>query len=181
MYPFATPPIKLKLWQQIRGWLLITNHLHQSLWWANQKHWAPVKSYLLHSILQVHSSAAPFTRNGNLPDYAEPNRHVLDFLHQILLCRITYRAPKEMLLQSEKLKFPDVALHWHTWWSSTPSIAPPWTHPYSNKALSLSLCCTQRTLWKLWWRTLRVRTQTFRRNIQPKLQFESFHNLYDWY
>jgi hypothetical protein len=37
MYPFATPPIKLKLRQQIGGGLLIANHLNQSLWWTNQK------------------------------------------------------------------------------------------------------------------------------------------------
>jgi hypothetical protein len=49
MYSFATPPTKLKLGQQIGGGLLITNHLDQSLWWANQKHWAAVRSYLLHS------------------------------------------------------------------------------------------------------------------------------------
>jgi hypothetical protein len=48
MYSFATPPIKLKLGQQIGGRLLIANHMDQSLWWANQKHWAAVRSYLLH-------------------------------------------------------------------------------------------------------------------------------------
>jgi hypothetical protein len=31
MYSFGTPPIKLKLGQQIGGGLLITNHLDQSL------------------------------------------------------------------------------------------------------------------------------------------------------
>ncbi len=30
--------------------------------------------------------------------FPEPNRHTLDFLHPILLCRITYWAPLEMLL-----------------------------------------------------------------------------------
>jgi hypothetical protein len=52
--------------------LLITNHLDQSLWWANQKHWAAVRSYLLNSFLQVHSAAAPFTSHGNTHNYAEP-------------------------------------------------------------------------------------------------------------
>jgi hypothetical protein len=42
------------------------------LWWANQKHWAAVKSYLLHAFLQVHSAAEPFTSHGNLWNYAEP-------------------------------------------------------------------------------------------------------------
>jgi hypothetical protein len=31
--------------------------------------------------------------------FPEPNRHVLDFLHLISLCRVTYRALLEMLLQ----------------------------------------------------------------------------------
>jgi hypothetical protein len=35
VYSFATPPRKLKLGQQIGGRLLITNHLDQSLWWAD--------------------------------------------------------------------------------------------------------------------------------------------------
>jgi hypothetical protein len=37
IYFFATPAIKLKLGLQIGGRLLITNHLNQSLWLANQK------------------------------------------------------------------------------------------------------------------------------------------------
>jgi len=36
MYSFATPPIKLKLGQQIGAGLLIAYHLDQSLCWANQ-------------------------------------------------------------------------------------------------------------------------------------------------
>jgi len=65
MYSFATPPIELKLGQQIRGGLLIANHLDQSLWWANQKQWA-VRSYLIHFFSQVHSAAVPFTSYGHL-------------------------------------------------------------------------------------------------------------------
>jgi hypothetical protein len=34
--------------------------------------WAPVRSYLLHSFLQVHTCAAPFTSHGNQRSYAEP-------------------------------------------------------------------------------------------------------------
>ncbi len=37
-YFLVTPPMKLKL---LGGVLLITNHLDQSLWWANQKYWVP--------------------------------------------------------------------------------------------------------------------------------------------
>jgi hypothetical protein len=32
-------------------------------------------------------------------NFLEPDRHALDFLHPILLCRITCRAPVEMLLE----------------------------------------------------------------------------------
>jgi len=107
MYSFATPPIKLRLGQQIGGGLLITNHLDQSLWWANQKHWEAVRSYLVHSFLQVHSAAETFTSHCNLYHCTEPNlfsesnRHMLDFLHALLLCRVTYWAPLEMLLGSK--------------------------------------------------------------------------------
>ncbi len=34
----GNPPIKLKLGPQVRGGLLVANHLDQSLWWDNQKH-----------------------------------------------------------------------------------------------------------------------------------------------
>jgi hypothetical protein len=40
------------------------------LWWANQKHWAAVRSYLSHSFLQLNSAAEPFTSHGAI--YAEP-------------------------------------------------------------------------------------------------------------
>jgi hypothetical protein len=36
LYSFATPPIKLKLGQEIGGGLLIAKHLDQSLRWANE-------------------------------------------------------------------------------------------------------------------------------------------------
>jgi hypothetical protein len=72
MYSFATPPIKLKLGQQMDGGLLIANRLDKSLWCANQKHWAAVTSYLLYSFLQVSSTAVPFTSYRNLCNYVEP-------------------------------------------------------------------------------------------------------------
>jgi hypothetical protein len=68
---FATPPIKLKLGQQIRGGLLRANHLEQLLWWATQTHWAPVRSHLLHFLQQVHGVATPFTSHHNLSNFAE--------------------------------------------------------------------------------------------------------------
>jgi hypothetical protein len=63
LYSSATPPIKLKLGQQLRGGM--ESHLDQSLWWANQKHWAAVRSYLLHTFLKVDIIAAPFTSHCN--------------------------------------------------------------------------------------------------------------------
>jgi hypothetical protein len=49
----------------------IANHLHQSLWWANQKHWAPVRSYLLHSFLHLLLCLVPATAI-KLCNYADP-------------------------------------------------------------------------------------------------------------
>jgi hypothetical protein len=66
VYFFATPPIKLKVGQQICEGVLIVNHLDQSLWWANQKHWAVVISYLLHSFLQVYNVTPHFTSHCKL-------------------------------------------------------------------------------------------------------------------
>jgi hypothetical protein len=72
MYPFATPPIKLKLGKQILGGLLITNHLDQSLWWSNQKHWAAVRSYLLHNFFAGAERCWAFYQPRQLRNYAEP-------------------------------------------------------------------------------------------------------------
>jgi hypothetical protein len=97
--------------QQIsNGGLLIANHMVQSLWWANQEHWAVVRSYLLHSFLEVHSIGCWLVRlspaianctimlsRNHFPDL---NQHILTSLHPILLCGVTYWAPLEMLLHS---------------------------------------------------------------------------------
>jgi hypothetical protein len=52
------------------GWgnttTVIANHLVQLLWSANQKHWTAVRSFLLHSFLEVQWVAAPFTRHRKL-------------------------------------------------------------------------------------------------------------------
>jgi hypothetical protein len=71
IYFFATPPIKLKLGQQIHGGLLTSNHLDQLLWWAIQKHWIVVKSHLLHSLWHVHGVVAPFTSHRELSNFTE--------------------------------------------------------------------------------------------------------------
>ncbi len=92
-----------KTGQQVGGGLLIANHLDESLWSTNQKYWAAVRSCLVHSFVQVHSAAAPFTSHRNHSKYAEPKPFCwakpahLDLFHPILLCKITYRAPLEML------------------------------------------------------------------------------------
>jgi hypothetical protein len=88
IYSFATPPMKLKLGRQIGVRLLIANHLNQSSRWANQKHWPAVRSYLLHSFLQVHGVAVTFTSQQKPCNYVKPKPfssatqlHILDFLH----------------------------------------------------------------------------------------------------
>jgi hypothetical protein len=85
MYYFATPPIKLKLGQQIGRRLLIANHLNQSLRWVNQKHWAVVRSYLLHFFLQVRGAAAAFTKHGSLCHFSKTI-----FLSQTGMCWIFF-------------------------------------------------------------------------------------------
>jgi hypothetical protein len=59
------------------GWgLLIANHLDQLLWcFSDQKplrNEQSVRSYLLHSFLQVHTVAEPLTSDRKLCNYAEP-------------------------------------------------------------------------------------------------------------
>jgi hypothetical protein len=60
MYYFATPPIKLKLGQQIGGQLLIATHLDESLWWANEKHREPVRSYFYYTLLRLLPAMATY-------------------------------------------------------------------------------------------------------------------------
>jgi len=97
IYSFLNPTHKSETGTVNRCGITIANHRHQSIWWANQKHWAAVRSYLLHSFLQVHNVAAPFTSHRKLCNYGgaktifhEPNHHVLTFRHPILSCRIVY-------------------------------------------------------------------------------------------
>jgi hypothetical protein len=114
IYFVATPPIKLKLGQQISGGLLIANHLDQSSWWAAPKHWAAASQIIFITLfcVQVHRLAVALVpaTTAKLRDYVEPknysrelNRHVLTFLHPILLCRMTYWALLEMLLSTKYL------------------------------------------------------------------------------
>ncbi len=66
---------------------------NQTTWTDHfQKHWAAVRSYLLHSFLQVHNNAANFTSHRQLFKYMEPkpfpelNWHVFTFFRLILPC-----------------------------------------------------------------------------------------------
>jgi hypothetical protein len=89
MYSFPTPPKQLKPGQQIGEGLLIANHLDQSLWCANQKHWVAVRSYSLHFFFRCKALLNHLPATGNLHhnavtkpfSWAKP--HVLDFLHLI--------------------------------------------------------------------------------------------------
>jgi hypothetical protein len=93
---------------KIGGGLLIANHLDQSVWWANQKHWAAVRSYLLHSflfcrcIMLLHSLLA--TANSVLMPsqnhFPEPNRHILTCLHLFVLCRMIICILHSLLLSA---------------------------------------------------------------------------------
>ncbi len=85
---FLTSLIKLEPRLQV-------NHLDQLLWLANQKQRSPVKSYLLHSSVAgvmlcgvFHQPSAIFTKMLGQDNFAEPSRHVLTFLHPILIARV---------------------------------------------------------------------------------------------
>jgi hypothetical protein len=72
---FSTPLMKLKLGQgTAKRWgttISKPNHLDESVWWANQKHWATVRSYWLHSFMQVNNVAAHFTSRRKLSNQRE--------------------------------------------------------------------------------------------------------------
>jgi len=110
------------------GGLLIANHRDQSLWWANQKHWAAVRSYLLHSFLEVHSSVAPFTSHGKrgvklcwakTNYFPESNQHMLGFVHPIF----TMQEDHILSTVGDALR----TMYW-TWWKAFfgPSIVWIW-------------------------------------------------------
>jgi len=97
---FCNPTHKIETGTANRWGTLIANHLNQSLWLANQKHGATVRSYLLYSSLagaQLFLQFLPTSANwANMQEknhFPGPNRHMLTFLHQIIMCRVTYRAP----------------------------------------------------------------------------------------
>ncbi len=163
MYSFATPPIKLKLGQQIGGGAggdcyLIANHQDESLWWANQKHWAEIRSYLSHSFLQVHSSAAPLTSRHNMHNYVEPKLFswakpayvrisLSDFTVQDHIPSITGDTLKHVLLWNKRTccheetkerqspKWPGLC----TSYIHLPHTHPP-THPFQVPCLNSTLC-----------------------------------------
>jgi hypothetical protein len=69
----------------------------------SETHWVAVRSYLLHSFSAGAQRCCDFTSHGKRAQllclsqnqFPELNQHVLDYL----LCRITWRAPLEMLLR----------------------------------------------------------------------------------
>jgi hypothetical protein len=85
---------------------LCTNHMM-----TNQKHWAAGRSYLFITLFFVgaqhccafHQPCQHAQLCGAKTIFLSQNRHMLDFLHSILLCRITYWAPLEMLLARSKV------------------------------------------------------------------------------
>jgi hypothetical protein len=112
-----TAPIKLKLGLQIGGRLLITNHLDQSVYcftvynftsfWDQRESIRPGPIIMLGQLEIGNSSqiifislsfscrckeafALPFTCLTKLCKNAEPNWHVLIFLHPILILRVTW-------------------------------------------------------------------------------------------
>jgi hypothetical protein len=86
---FPTPTIKLKLGLQMGGRLQITTHLDQANYLANQQQ-------LLFAV--PFTSLSKQCKNpGPKNHFAEPNWHVLTFLHPILICRVTYWARVELL------------------------------------------------------------------------------------
>ncbi len=80
----------------------VRSHLDQSLWRANRKYWAAVRSYLLHSCLEVHTVL--LLLRATACNYAEPKPfswakpayfHVSSSNFNV---QVTYWAPLEMLL-----------------------------------------------------------------------------------
>jgi hypothetical protein len=104
VYFFVTQPIELKLGQQIGGAEIIANHLRQSLWWANQKHWASVRFYLIHSLWHVYSVDMPFPSHCKLWKCTEPKPlswakpAYFDTFPSTFTVQITFWAQLEMLL-----------------------------------------------------------------------------------
>jgi hypothetical protein len=99
-YTFATPPIKLKPGQQTVGGLMkkttCANHYDRPIRNTEQQ-----LDHILLSSLWVHSTAMPFTSHAIMPTH---NRPTLDFLHPILLSRITYWAALEVLLTYYRMR-----------------------------------------------------------------------------
>jgi hypothetical protein len=90
IYIFATPPVRLELGttnSKPPGPIIMINQ---------SKIRISMRSYLLHSSLEVHSVAAvlislsKLSKYGGEKPFQEPNRHILTFLHPIVMCSVTY-------------------------------------------------------------------------------------------
>ncbi len=116
---FSNPPIKLKLWLQIRGRILIAKQSDQSLLWlAHQKHGAAVRSHLLHSSLAAVrlccaflAASANYAKMLGQNHFVKPNQHVLtSFLYPILIAG----SPTEHCWRCSKKGV--YFIPWPNWW-----------------------------------------------------------------
>jgi hypothetical protein len=87
IYFCPTPHIKLKLGLQIGCRVLIANHLDQSLWLANQKQGAAVRSYLLHCSLAGVRLCCAFYQPQQTVQKCWA-KTIMTCLHPILQCHI---------------------------------------------------------------------------------------------
>ncbi len=96
IYSFATPPIKVKLGQQIGGGTMNSKPLAPIIMMGQSKILS--SSQIPFITLFSPSVAVPCTSHTasklvitpTQNHFLEPNHHILSFLHPIFLCRITY-------------------------------------------------------------------------------------------
>jgi hypothetical protein len=100
---FPTPLVKLKMELQIGGRLLIANHLDKLLRLdktGREQQSDHICYTLLWQVLGFNhvllSASAKSAKMLSQNHFAEPNRHVLTFLHPALIFRVTYSSPVEL-------------------------------------------------------------------------------------
>jgi hypothetical protein len=98
IYFLSTPHIKLKLGLQIGARLLIANHLDQSeTRSSSQIIFITLFSCMCTALMCILPASANCAKLVGNNHFAEPNWHVLTFLHPILMCRVTRWAPLGIL------------------------------------------------------------------------------------
>ncbi len=102
---FSNPPLKLRLGLPIGGTLLITNQLANYYYWSIRRGSSGqiVFIALLFGWCKALGCLVPVSANctkmlGQI-HFAHQNGHVLTFLHRILMYRVTYWAPVELVLE----------------------------------------------------------------------------------